>query len=159
MTFGPMRRKRDMLLHGRKHLTHLHSHVGRSPIVRTSTSDALHTSCSLRDRSGVDTDSPRSDCRVVSSRTSPFDHVVRHVEFQSESHGNSNHRGPFTLSHIEKLMDPGAAVIGVAAFLSMFILVCVCRLRSPLPPVTEPQVVIVQRSQEDIGDPQPFPPR
>ena len=56
-------------------------------------------------------------------------------------------------------MDPGAAVIGAAAFLSMFILVCVCRLRSPLPPITEPQVVIVPRSQEDIGDPEPFPPR
>jgi hypothetical protein len=104
-------------------------------------------------------DTSRIDYQVVSSRISPFDHVVRHVEFQSELHGNSNHRGPFTLSHIEKLMDPGAAVIGAAAFLSMFILVCVCRLRSPLPPITEPQVVIVPRSQEDIGDPEPFPPR
>jgi len=53
-------------------------------------------------------------------------------------------------------MDPGAAVIGTAAFLSMFILVCVCRRQSPPPPVPEPVIVQVR---EDPGDPEPFPPR
>jgi hypothetical protein len=54
-------------------------------------------------------------------------------------------------------MDPGAAVIGFAAFLSMFVLVCVCRLRPTVhPPVPEPVTVQVR---EDPGDPEPFPPR
>lgn len=100
--------------------------------------------------------SSRIGCRVVSSRTSPFDHGVRHVEFQLKWHGNSNRRGPFTLSHIEKLMDAGAIVIGAAAFLSMFILVCVCRRQSPPPPVPEPVIVQVR---EDPGDPEASPPR
>lgn len=53
-------------------------------------------------------------------------------------------------------MDAGAIVIGTAAFLSMFILVCVCRRQSPPPPVPEPVIVQVR---EDPGDPEPFPPR
>lgn len=53
-------------------------------------------------------------------------------------------------------MDAGAIVIGAAAFFSMFVLVCVCRLRTPLPPVPEPVIVQVR---EDPGDPEPFPPR
>lgn len=156
MTFCPMRRRRDILLHSRKQLNHLHSRDGHSPIVRTVTSDALHTSCSLRDHTCVDTDSQRIDCRGVSSRIWPFDHVVQRVEFQSEWHGNSTRRGPFTLSHIEKLMDPdaGAVIIGLAAFLSMFVVVYVCRRRTDLPPA--PIIVVVR---EDPGDPQPFPPR
>lgn len=53
-------------------------------------------------------------------------------------------------------MDAGAIVIGAAAFLSMFILVCVCRRQSPPPPVPEPVIVQVR---EDPGDPEASPPR
>jgi hypothetical protein len=51
-------------------------------------------------------------------------------------------------------MDPGAAVIGFAAFLSMFVAVYVCRRRTDLPPA--PIIVVVR---EDPGDPEPVPPR
>jgi len=46
-------------------------------------------------------------------------------------------------------MEVGGIVIGIAAFLSMFVVAYVCRLKSREPP--EPVVVI--RRDEDPGDP------
>ena len=53
---------------------------------------------------------------------------------------------------MQKVMDTdiGGAVIGIAAFLSMFVVAYVCRRRTP--EVTPPPVVVVQRD-EDPGDP------
>ena len=46
--------------------------------------------------------------------------------------------------------DIGGAVIGIAAFLSMFVVAYVCRRRTP---EVTPPVVVVHRD-EDPGDPQ-----
>jgi anaerobic C4-dicarboxylate transporter len=50
---------------------------------------------------------------------------------------------------MEKSMDVGGIVIGIASFLGMFVAAYICRLKPREPP--EPVVVI--RRDEDPGDP------
>jgi hypothetical protein len=54
---------------------------------------------------------------------------------------------------MEKVMDAewGGAIIGIAAFLSMFFVAYVCRRRTPEVTPPPPPVVVVH---EDPGDPQ-----
>ena len=46
----------------------------------------------------------------------------------------------------------GGAIIGIAAFVSMFVVAYVCRRRTP--EVTPPPPVVVVQRDEDPGDPQ-----
>jgi hypothetical protein len=55
---------------------------------------------------------------------------------------------------MEKVMDVGGAVIGIAVFLAMFVAAYFCQRR---PRQTDPEPIV--RDQEDPGDPQAFPPR
>ena len=54
---------------------------------------------------------------------------------------------------MQKVMDSdmGGAVIGIAAFLSMFVVAYVCRRRTP--EVTPPPPIVVVQRDEDPGDP------
>jgi hypothetical protein len=48
--------------------------------------------------------------------------------------------------------DWGGAIIGIAAFLSMFVTICVCRRKTP--EATQQSPVVTQEEPEDPGDPQ-----
>jgi len=50
--------------------------------------------------------------------------------------------------------NAGAVIIGLSAFLSMFVLVCVCRRRIDHPPES-----VIAHVPDDPGDPEPVPPR
>ena len=54
---------------------------------------------------------------------------------------------------MQKVMDSdmGGAVIGIAAFLSMFVVAYVCRRRTP--EVTPPPPIVVVQRDDDPGDP------
>jgi anaerobic C4-dicarboxylate transporter len=49
---------------------------------------------------------------------------------------------------MEKVMDVGGIVIGIASFLGMFVAAYICRLKP-----RDPEPVIVIRRDEDPGDP------
>ena len=51
---------------------------------------------------------------------------------------------------MEKSMDVGGIVIGIASFLGMFVAAYICRLKPRDPP---PEPVVVIRRDEDPGDP------